>query len=270
MEKNNKNTILYIILVILCILLITLLGFIIYNKVGGQDTKDNQLEENQNKTVAKLDETKDWVYLAEYSTDIDTKSYTTDHDTYYLDSIKVPFININSPYATTSNNEINKVFDDAINTYRTGVSDKVTYVDNCSYETYTNNDYLSVILTYSVGGTSIPKPDYYTYNISTLTGEMLSYEEAYLLAGITKDNIDTLVETAIKEALEEKLANFNSDNYPADTNFDTYNTNSINNYKDSLNNNTLKYFLNNNELNIIVKLSLPTEANELNTIITIK
>ena len=58
--------------------------------------------------------------------------------------------------------------------------------------------------------------------------------------------------------------------YPEGTNFDTYNTKSIENYKNSVSNNTLKYFLTDNKkLNIVVSLSVPAGRGEFNTIITV-
>lgn len=46
---------------------------------------------------------------------------------------------------------------------------------------------------------------------------------------------------------------------------------SIDNYKASVNNNTLKYFLSeNNKLNVVVKLSIPAGTGELDTIITVE
>ena len=58
---------------------------------------------------------KEWIYDAEYTKTVNASSYKTQSGTYYAKDIIVPYINIKSDYATSANNEIKKVFDDAIN-----------------------------------------------------------------------------------------------------------------------------------------------------------
>ena len=48
----------------------------------------------------------------------------------------MPYININSSYANNSNSDIKKLFDDTIKAYNDGVSNKMTYVDECGYKKY--------------------------------------------------------------------------------------------------------------------------------------
>lgn len=140
-------------------------------------TKDvtNNSSNSNNNLVSKLDNTKDWVYDAEYTKNVTTNSYSTYYDeTYYAKDIVVPYININSSYANIANKEIKTIFDDAINSYNKGVNDKITYVNECGYQKYVNNNNLSVLLTYGVGATDIVHPEYYTYNIDLKTGNQLS------------------------------------------------------------------------------------------------
>ena len=220
--------------------------------------------------VSKVNSSKDWVYDAEYTKKVTADSYSTNYKTYYAKDITVPYININSIYANSSNNDIKKIFDDAIKTYNTGVSNKKEYVDECGYKKYINNNSLSVLLTYGVGSTDAVHPKYYTYNIDLKTGNQLSYEEIYKIAGFNSSTITSKVETAITKIMKEKMSSFSTDNYPTGTTFDTYNNESINNYKSSINNNTLEYFLSDNsKLNVIVKLSIPVGTGEFDTIVTI-
>lgn len=66
--------------------------------------------------------------------------------------------------------------------------------------------------------------------------------------------------------MEERLAD-----YPDKTDFDTFNNESITNYKNSVSNNTLKYFLSSKgELSIIVRLSIPAGMGYVDEIITIR
>lgn len=209
----------------------------------------------------KIDKTKELVYDAEYTSNVKAESYVTHFDeTYYSKDIIVPYININSEYATKSNNEIKNVFESAINAYNEGVDTGLVYIDECNYEKYESDKELSVLLTLGIGGTDVVDPEYYTYNINLDNGNELSYEDIYTLVGFTKDNIDEKVNTAISNELKEYL---NGD----DIDISTYKDESINNYKESVTNNTLKYFLEDNKLNIVVKLSVPVGKGSYNRIV---
>lgn len=247
----------------------------------GYQNIENQQQEGLNNNeinnantifVPKLYENKDWVYDAEYERNVEAASYLTEFDeTYYAKDIKVPFINVDSAISNTYNEEIKNVFDNAINMYNEGVGNKLTYVDICDYQKYVNGNVLSVLLKYGVGATDVVHPQYYTYNMDLKSGNELSYENAYKEAGINTSDIETKVENAIIEKLNEKMSSFSSDNYPMGTNFDTYKNESISNYKDAVNDNTLKCFLSDNgTLNVIVKLSIPVGNGEFDTIINLK
>jgi hypothetical protein len=274
--KEKKINKLYVLIIILSVLVIVLGGYIAYNKyyktsaTTTTDTSNNTSNSNANTLVSKLDNTKDWVYDAEYAKNVDADSYSTSFSTYYAKDIVVPYININSSYANNSNSDIKKIFDDAIKTYNEGVSDETAYIDECGYKKYINNDSLSVVITYGVGATDVIYPKYYTYNIDLKTGNQLSYEEVYSIAGLNSSNINSKVENAITTVMEERMASFSSDDYPSGTFFDTYNNESISNYINSISDNTLKYFLSDNgKLNVVVKLSIPAGIGEFDTIITV-
>lgn len=268
-EKNkSKGSIIAII--VLIILVIALGSYIVYDKILSDpssktsNTNNNTTNINSDNLVSKLDNFKDWVYDAEYERNVSADSYTLGHTTFYAKDIVVPFINIDSSYADSSNNVIKKVFDDAIKEYNNGVNNKTTYIDECNYKKYVNNNALSVILTYGVGSTDVVHPQYYTYNIDLKSGNKLSYQEVYKIAGFDSDNIDSKVESAITTIMKAKLKDFEG------INFDIYNNRSINNYKNSISNNTLKYFLSDNgKLNIVVKLIIPAGTEEFDTIITL-
>ncbi|MBR3143692.1 hypothetical protein IKF12_00610 [Candidatus Saccharibacteria bacterium] len=239
---------------------------------------ENQLKDDENAStapsnilVSKQDDSKDWVYDAEYEKDATVDSYSTTFDTYYLKDIIVPYINIDSLYAKDSNREIKSVFDDAINTYNKGVDDRLTYVDECGYDEYRNGNNLSIVLKYGIGATDVVHPKYYTYNIDLKTGNGLSYEEVYSVAGFDSDSIKTKVESAITVTMKEKLSGLTADNYPDGTTFDTYNNESISNYEESVRNKALRYFLSEDKrLNVIVKLSIPAGTGEFDTIIPVE
>lgn len=277
MEKQKKNTGLYILIIILCVLVLALGRYIIYDKnnknnINSQPNNESNSNTNTINLISKLDSTKDWVYDAEYTKEVNADSYSTYNVIHYAKDIIVPYINVSSSYANTSNSDIKKVFDDAIKNYNTGVNDKMTYIDECNYQKYVNDNILSVILTYGVGTTDVINPKYYTYNIDLKTGNQLSYEETYKTLGLNSSDVSSKVQNAITNVMKEKMKDFGyPNNYPEGTNFDTYNNESINNYKNSVSNNTLKYFLSaDGKLNVIVKLSIPAGTGEFDTIITVK
>lgn len=263
-ENKKRNTKLYVVIAILSVLVLALVGYIVYDKTQNEKNDSQNDVSNININEFQIDDTKELVYDAEYEKNVIADSYSTRFNTYYSKDIVVPFINIDSTYANDSNNEIKSVFEDAIKNYNNGVNDKMTYVDECGYIKYINDDSLSVILTYGVGATDVVRPDYYTYNINLNTGEQLSYQEAYRAAGFNSASIDSKVESAITVVMQEKMSGFSHDD------FVTYNNQSINNYKNSVNDNTLRYFLSDNgRLNVIVKLIIPIGAGQFDTIITI-
>ena len=130
---------------------------------------------------------------------------------------------------------------------------------------------VSTALWYSIKATGVVNPNYFTYNIDLKTGEEMSFEEVYQKCGFTKDNINEMVKSSITKALKDKFKNNIDDSYPEGTNFDTYNNESIENYLDSIENNTLQYFIDENGvLSIIVRLSIPVEMGYFDTVIKLE
>lgn len=268
MEKQKNKIVIVllggiiVILSVLCILFAT--GTISFNSGNVNDDVVDE-DVNDKNLISKIDSSKEWIYDAEYEKNVNADSYETNFDIYYAKDINVPFINIDSSYANLSNIEIKKVFEEAIKEYNKGVEDKWTYVDECGYKKYVSDELLSVILAYGVGATGIVHPEYYVYNVDLKTGNQLSYEEIYKIAGFNSDNIDSKVESAIVSIVLEKLKDYGSN---VDVN--GYINESINNYKDSVSDNTLKYFLSDTgKLNVIVRLNLPFDRGYFDTVIAI-
>ena len=140
--------------------------------------------------------------------------------------------------------------------------DKKTWYNIASYKTYIKDNLLSILIMVESGGTDVEQYKYYTYNFNLDTLKEYSYEEAYKLAGFNSSNIDAMVEEAIKKS--ERITQFEED-------ITTYIEKSINNYINSVEDKSIKYFIDeNNELNVIVKIELPIGRGEFDTIIKIK
>lgn len=288
MDSQKKNTGIIILIVVLSLLVVGLGGYLIYDKFITKDSnieekdntkkKDNSNIENNN-FISKIDEAKDWIHDADYDYNVSANSYSIDFDiTYYVKDIIAPYINIKSADADKANAEIKEVFDEAIKAYNNGVNNKLTYVDECKYTSYVDENKLSVNFWLGIGATDVVHPEYYTYNFDLKTGKLLSYEEVYNSVGFNSNNITEKLEKAITDVMKERLKelkDLNTDNsdgayYPEGTNFNTYNNESISNYKKEVFNNSIKYFLDTKKkLNVIVTLSIPIGTDEFDTIIIV-
>ena len=100
-------------------------------------------------------------------------------------------------------------------------------------------------------------------NQSRLENLGLSYNDVYKVVGLNESNITDKATQAVTNALREKYSNGDD--------FDTYNNKSINNYKTSVSNDTIKFFIDGNKkLNIIVTLEIPVGNGQIDTIITVE
>lgn len=266
-----------ILLAIFIIISLVLGGYIVYDKVLKENTtkeeavdqKENNSKNNTTSSL-KMDETKDWVYDADYTKNVSADSYATSFKTYYAKDIVVPFINIEGTEAEKANQEIKASFDEAIKAYNEGVTNKTTYVDDCSYKTYSNSNILSVITTLGIGGTDVVHPVYHTYNFDVKKRKALSFTDVYTAAGFTSSNINTKVEEAITKTMKEKLSGFEN-SYSQGQSEESYIKKSIDNYETAVRNNTIPYFLGNNKkLSIIVTLNIPAGTEEFDTIIEVE
>ena len=83
-------------------------------------TQNNTSE--QSKVGKKIDESKPWVYDANYEDGKEEKRISPEYsnDIYSTtNKLKVPYINVNSEYAKNLNSEIKKIYDDAYNEFGT-------------------------------------------------------------------------------------------------------------------------------------------------------
>jgi len=272
---TRKNTGLYVIIALLFIAVIALGGYIIYDKTSNDNTSnkpnvtDNESPKD-NSNVSKLDNNKDWVYDATYEKNVNAVLYMTDLGiTAYAKDIVVPYINIKSDYANTANTEIKEVFDKAINDFNAGVENNKSFIKECDYQKYEDDNILSVILTYDFIHIA-PGAHYYAYNFDKKTGNKLSFEDIYKIAGFNADNITAKAEAAISSNIDSIMKYFEKMDGYENTDINSIKSMSINNYKNSLNDGTLKYFLSSDgKLNIVVNLALPAGTGEFDTIITV-
>lgn len=263
MEK--KNTGLKVLVITLSVLVVSLLGYIIYDKILNNNKEIETNNEVTNR-VSKLDDSKYWVHDANYNLPTTKESYYggSDHTKLIKASdLVVPYININSFDATKKNQEIYKLYEELIAKFNANLKGEIFFT-LVEYQTYISNNVLSIVIRTESAGTDIPLYEYYTYSFNLNTGNLLTYEETYKMVGFTANDIDNETSKAITKALKEI--------YPStETDFETYNQKSINNYKTSINSDTIRFFVNdNNKLNVIVTLEFPAGRGTADTIITVE
>ncbi len=269
MEKEKKNNLVVILLVIFVMISTLLAGYILYDKFLDKDKQENlnnnpttnpnenmdtnESEVQENKMVSKINDNKYWVYQANYPKDVKADYYILGTNVYYAKDIKAPYINVNSNYAKEANDEIKKAYDEALQVYNQGVENKTDFVEICDYETFIDNDILSLAYELKFGATAVTNPDYYTYNIDLKTGNKLSYKDIYTKLGFTENTINTKAKEKIKEELDEMYQDAHFDS------FDSYYNESVKNYEESVANNTIKYFIDEGELEVVVTIFAPFE-----------
>lgn len=249
-----KKTLFMIAIVLLGALLIT-----------GCAKEENIKEENTKKETTKegvkLDEGKPWVYDADYNLPTEKESYMG-----YADESKevkasdliVPYININTKAAKTANEEIYGIYERLIEVFNDNAATGIWFTE-VEYETYENDNIISVVIIVTSAGTGVPMEFYYTYNFDTENGKLLSYDDVYKTLGYTDENI----ETKVKEAIKSRITKYNiGDN--------SYIEQSITNYNTSVENKKIAYFIDSNKkLNVEVTLSVPVETGTLVELITL-
>jgi len=202
--------------------------------------------------VSRIDSSKDWVYDAPYEKNVVAESYTPDigekKTTTYAKDIVVPYININSVDANVANSEIKSIFDKIVSIYN-----KQTHHIKCGYEKYVNDTCISVYAANRMEVTDIGELDAYTFNIDLKTGKKMSYSDVYKSIGYNDNNIETKVEDAIASYMRNTMSDTYNKSY--DEEAQRLVEEAINNYKQSVKDNTIKYYLaENGSLRIVVKM----------------
>lgn len=196
-EVKPKNKKLTIVLVSVIIVLLIAIGVCVGLWFAGDTTKiinnkEEVVKEEEN-TSKKLDETKPWVYDADYGKDKAVKkveSFSSDKD------LTVPYININSEDANKANDEIKNIYEETYSKYGSAPSYTIIYSSN--YEFYENDNILSIVLrvgdTVINGGAGTSKTYIYNFNLDTLKKATL--KEMAILCGF---NSELDVQNKVKE-----------------------------------------------------------------------
>lgn len=180
-------------------------------------TENNTTE--QSKASKKIDESKPWVYDANYGDGKEDKKISPEHsnDIYStMNKLKVPYINVNSEYAKNLNSEIKKIYDNAYNEFGTETVNQggntVTNVREIKYETYNKNNILSIVLTINSGVLNGGiTHEYKTYNIDLGTLNKASLLDVGKAAGFqSQDELDKAINASLLNAQKSKISSENA------------------------------------------------------------
>ncbi len=274
MEEKKPSKIGYVICVLIIIALAIGLGYACYmignlnnqlSQINTTSTNTIDINTTKNNSTSKIDETKDWVYDAEYERNVNAESFKlTDlvDEEYFVKDIVVPYININSDDARSANNEIKKEFEEAIRSFNE------KNPSEWSYKSFINNDILSVIISHK-GLIELNPTIYHSYNFDLKTGKKLNFEEVCKVVGYDSNNVFLKAEEKISKYLKDNYYQ-NGDNEGSEWSFAKMNSESELNFEEAVTNETLKFFIgDNNKLNIVVWLRAPVQLMEHNVIIEI-
>lgn len=231
MEKENKRlTVLVVILLIVAVVVGAFVGY----KRAAQNDKKNDID---SKSVAKLDESKDYLYDADYTslytnsiTEYDRGFNDTTNGQYSypytiketemtveisdgkqeLSDLKVPYINIDSYYAGVANSELKALYiDEAKNFEACAIDVKYRGGHGCTliltYKVYKYKDILSVLVINGGTATAPMVLDYKTYNFDLKTGNEITYDEMITRLGYDKNTLLDKEKNLIKTYMDKKV-----------------------------------------------------------------
>ena len=210
-SKKRKAIALIVIVVILALAVGIGVGIFVSGK-GKTDSSQNTQQEN--KTSKKIDESKPWVYDAEYGKDKKNKVVENFYNS--NEELIVPYININSEDAEKANSEIKKLYEEIYSSFGSKNSYNAEIIYKAEYKYYENDNIISVVLrvgdAVANGGAGTSKLYVYNFNLDTLKTATLS--EMAKLCGFNSES-DVTNKVKQWEKRQESLANANKDKVAA-------------------------------------------------------
>ena len=222
-KSGKKVTIILGIIVLILVLAVGILAGVLISGNGNKIIKQVEekiVQNDDNKTSKKVDESKPWVYDAEYMKDKEEKEKTSSENKTYKASeeIKLPYININSEDAKKVNEEIKTMFDKAYEDFgkleegldlATGkkiIRDDWFSYKKYKYNAYENNNILSIVIEkYDVHVPGDGGREYIIYNFNLDTLKLATIEEVGKACGFNsesevKEKVSIVIENEGEEA----------------------------------------------------------------------
>lgn len=270
-NKNNKGLIWLIIILIVLVIGLTL--FIVYKEFFVDNNLSNGNDSNTTTTTSKqisikIDENKDWVYDANYEANVKQQTYFAWNEMYDVNDYKAPYVNINSAYAKTINNEIKEAYERAMEVFNNGIENKMAYIDTFKYNYYLHKNILSIVLTTGYGETDAVYPYYYIYNIDINTGNEIPFADILNYKNINETDFEDKAKKAIIEEYDSYYKDIDKND---DLYVDYYESlkqetlEFYNNYKDKIG-----YIDNNGNIILLAMVSFPAGQGSANKLIVVK
>jgi len=171
--------------------------------------------------------------------------------------IVVPYINIISKDVKRINIELHKLYEELINQYNKNLIEGISYT-LVEYESYINNNILSVVVWTERAGTSLPIYQYYTYNIDLNTGNLLGYDDVLSKIDLNRDSALELVGNVLSDYIHNICGNeyCNSGNFTYEMFYNLSRTM----YLDKVTEGSLNYFLKDNQLYVVLNPQFPAQS----------
>lgn len=268
---KGKNKWLIILITILLIIVLVLGGYIVYDKLLSKESVKPSVS-------IKLDDSKDYVYDADYSSEYsnnykefsiggEDKTITNNdfgiHVEYSyglqkLSDLKVPYMNINTYYAGQVNGELKNLYKEFAEKFDKCALKSAENGESCSqiltYRVYKYNSILSVVVIEGYQSSSPIRSDYKTYNFDLNTGNEIKYDEMVEKLGYDKNTLLDKEKQALKNKLDEhsNSIDLNNDCVQSGVRRNCY-TIAYDLLEKSINDNTILYFAGNDgKLNLLM------------------
>ena len=204
------------------ILLLGVVGYIGYQYISHskeEAKKEKSPISEENFVLGKEDPSQEYIFDADYSSLIDFDKNAGGCPISKA-SLKIPYINLNNEIAKEINSELKSLYEQAIGKYRVNSTlDQAHCTDvQTAYKSYENEKILSVVVAYAIkNGETLANPDFYVYNISTETGELIkTYDEIKNLSNQSKLNLDE-ISNLVKTSMIQEYSSKADDLYTIDT-----------------------------------------------------
>ncbi|MBR2786650.1 MAG: hypothetical protein IKD76_04055 [Clostridia bacterium] len=181
---------------------------------ANKTTEVNEKKE-ENKSSKKVDESKEWVYDADYVSQKAEKTRTSGDVTFRTtEQIKLPYLNINSEDAKRVNEELKTIAEKAYTDFGKSVtitdgstkkeytSDSAFEFTKYSYNYYTNNNILSIVIQrMAIAVPGDGSTSYLTFNFNLETLKLIDVEDVLQQCNFkSKTDFDNKLKIEIKNA----------------------------------------------------------------------
>ncbi len=190
--------------IIVSIIIITSIIALILKNYNSRNINEPEIKQEQ--VQKKIDNAKEWIYDADYGFENKVLKDPWGTATFNSkDMLIVPYININSEYANSINQEIKELYEKEYADFGKTAESNLVWI-NIKYKYFYNNDILSVMIWKKKGLMNAGVSNtFITYNINLNTLNKASLKDCYTSIGYkTKEQLDFSIESTITREIESE------------------------------------------------------------------